>query len=101
MEGDPLSNLTNYQRLVGKLIYLTITRPDITYAVSIVSRFMHSPTVAHLNVVNRILRYLKGSTGCGILTSNNDHINIMGYTDANWAKNVIDRHSTTGYCTFV
>ncbi|CAL8997969.1 unnamed protein product, partial [Prunus brigantina] len=63
MEGEPLNNISHYQRLVGKLIYLTITRPDITYAVSLVSQFMHSPTMAHLNVVKRILRYLKGSAG--------------------------------------
>ena len=63
LTGEPLSDISYYQRLVGKLIYLTITRPDITYAVSLVSQFMHAPTEAHLNVVKRILRYLKGSIG--------------------------------------
>ncbi|CAL9022379.1 unnamed protein product [Prunus brigantina] len=101
MEGEPLNNISHYQRLVGKLIYLTITRLDITYAVSLVSQFMHSPTMAHLNVVKRILRYLKGSAGRGILMKKNDTTQIMGYTDADWAGNAIDRKSTTGYCTFV
>ncbi|CAL8991218.1 unnamed protein product, partial [Prunus brigantina] len=68
MEGEPLNDIRYYQRLVGKLIYLTITRPDITYAVSIVSQFMHSPTILHLNVVKRILRYLKGSVGRNLVT---------------------------------
>ncbi|KAL6278328.1 hypothetical protein ACE6H2_021929 [Prunus campanulata] len=101
MEGEPLRDIRYYQRLVGKLIYLTITRPDITYAVSIVSQFMHSPTMLHLNVVKRILRYLKGSVGCGILMRKNDNAQILGYTDADWAGNFLDRKSTTGYCTFV
>ncbi|BBN70430.1 Seven transmembrane MLO family protein [Prunus dulcis] len=101
LEGEPLSNISHYQRLVGKLIYLTITRPDITYAVSLVSQFMHAPTEAHLNVVKRILRYLKGSIGRGIIMKNNGHTQIMAYTDADWAGNAIDRKSTTGYCTFV
>ncbi|KAM1792893.1 hypothetical protein ACFX12_036703 [Malus domestica] len=101
MYGEALHNVSYYQRLVGKLIYLTITRPDITYAVGIVSQFMHSPTVDHLNIVKRILRYLKGSIGRGILMQNNQSTSISGYTDADWAGNAIDRRSTTGYCTFV
>ncbi|XP_068326019.1 uncharacterized mitochondrial protein AtMg00810-like [Pyrus communis] len=101
MGGTPLSNISAYQRLVGKLIYLTITRPDISYAVSIVSQFMHIPSVDHLNLVKRILRYLKGSVGRGILMTKNDHTHIMGYCDADWAGNAIDCKSTSGYCTFV
>ena len=56
VSSEPLLDVCSYQRLVGKLIYLTITRPDITYAVSIVSQFMHSPSMAHLHIVKRILR---------------------------------------------
>ncbi|KAB2625777.1 hypothetical protein D8674_017437 [Pyrus ussuriensis x Pyrus communis] len=99
--GTPLSDISLYQRLVGKLIYLTITRPDISHSVSIASQFMHSPTIEHLNLVKRILRYLKGSVGRGILMAKNDNTQIMGYCDADWAGNAIDRKSTTGYCTFV
>ena len=101
MDGEALHNVSYYQRLVGKLIYLTITRPDITYAVGIVSQFMHSPTVDHLNVVKQILHYLKGSIGRGIFMQNNQSTSISGYTNADWAGNAIDRRSTTGYCTFV
>ncbi|KAM1815735.1 hypothetical protein ACFX12_000216 [Malus domestica] len=99
--GTSLSDISLYQRLVGKLIYLTITRPDISHSVSIASQFMHSPTIEHLNLVKRILRYLKGSVGRGILMAKNDNTQIMGYCDADWAGNAIDRKSTTGYCTFV
>lgn len=60
---DLVPNLSYYQMMVGKLIYLNITRPNISYVVSIISQFMHSPTMAHLKIVHRILRYLKGSVG--------------------------------------
>ncbi|CAL2240436.1 unnamed protein product [Prunus armeniaca] len=101
LEGTPLTNISYYQRLVGKLIYLTITRPDITYSVSIASQLMQSPTVKHLNLVKRILRYLKGSVGRDIIMKKNENTQIIGYCDADWAGNAIDRKSTTGYCTFV
>ncbi|KAM2954379.1 hypothetical protein FF1_032665 [Malus domestica] len=101
IDGEAMHDVSYYQRLVGKLIYLTITRPDITYAVSLASQFMHSPTVDHLNLVKRILRYLKGSIGQGITMHNNQSTVISGYTDADWAGNAIDRKSITGYCTFV
>ena len=58
-----MHDVSYYQRLVRKLSYLTITHPDITYAVRLSSQFMHSPTVNHLNIVKRILQYLKGSIG--------------------------------------
>jgi hypothetical protein len=100
-EGEPLSDISMYQRLVGKLIYLTITRPDITYAVSLVSQFMHSPTSLHLTIVKRILRYLKGTVTKGILMKNNGHFKLEGFSDSDWAGNAIDRKSTTGFCTFI
>ncbi|CAN6704554.1 unnamed protein product [Malus baccata var. baccata] len=99
--SEALSDITKYQRLVGKLIYLTITHPDISYALSIVSQFMHAPTLAHMQIVKRILHYLKGSIGRGLLMTKNDSTTIMGYTDADWAGNSLDRKSTTGFCTFV
>ena len=99
--SEPMSNPCFYQRIVGKLIYLTITRPDITYSVSLISQFMHSPTLLHWEILKRILRYLKGSVGRGILMRNHGSHHIMAYTDADWAGNALDRKSTTGFCTFV
>ncbi|XP_022851795.1 uncharacterized protein LOC111373495 [Olea europaea var. sylvestris] len=90
-----------YQRLVGKLIYLSHTRPDIAYAISVVSQFMHCLSEDHMDAVIRILRYLKGSSGKGIIFSKNHHLRIDGYTDADWAGNISDRRSTSGYFTFV
>ncbi|KAM2243723.1 hypothetical protein ACFX1S_010508 [Malus domestica] len=101
LKCTPLTYITHYQRLVGKLIYLIITRPDITYSVSLVSQLMHSPTLEHLTLVKRILRYLKGSVGRGIIMRKNDNTQVVGYCDDDWAGNTIDRKSTSGYCTFV
>ena len=62
---------------------------------------MHAPTVYHLCLVKRILRYLKGTIGRRIVMSRNGHTNIMGYSDSDWAGNALDRRSTTSYCMFV
>ena len=91
-----------YQRLVGRLMYLAHTRPDLAYALSIVSQFMHNPGEQHMNAVMRILRYLKSAPGKGILfTKNIDCQSVEAYTDADWAGAVDDRRSTSGYFTFV
>ncbi|KAJ7961445.1 Retrovirus-related Pol polyprotein from transposon TNT 1-94 [Quillaja saponaria] len=90
-----------YQRLVGRLIYLSHTRPDIAYAVSVVSQFMHDPRSDHLDAVHRILRYLKSAPGKGLLFENNRSLKLEAYTDADWAGSLDDRRSTSGYCTFV
>ena len=98
--GDPV-NKESYQKLVGKLIYLCHTRPDISYAVSVVSRYMHDPRSGHLDAVNRILKYLKGSPGKGLMFKSHGHLNVEGYCDADWASSLDDRRSTSGYCVFV
>jgi hypothetical protein len=90
-----------YQRLVGRLIYLAHTRPDVSYAVGVVSQFMHDPRTPHLDAVYRILRYLKSAPGKGILFSNHGHFRLEAFTDADWAGSVDDRRSTSGYCTFL
>ena len=72
-----------YQRLVGRLIYLAHTRPDLAYALSIVSQFMHNPEEQHMNAVMRILRYLKSAPGKDILFTKNVDCQIVdGYSDA-------------------
>ena len=91
----------NYQRLVGRLIYLSHTRPDIAYAVSTVSQFMHSPRQSHLDAVFRILRYLKSAPGKGLMFSKNNHLQVEAYSDSDYGSSVVDRRSTSGYCTFV
>ena len=72
-EGETFEDPERYRRLFGKLNYLTVTRPDITHLVSVVSQYMSSPTVDHWAVVVQILCYLKGALGHGILYSNHGH----------------------------
>ena len=100
-DGELVDDPELYRRLVGKLIYLTITRPDISYAVSIVSQFMTCPRVSHMEAVVRILKYLKNAPGRGLLYKASGHLRIEGYTDSDWAGSPADRRSTTGYCTFI
>ena len=95
------TNKERYQRLVGKLIYLSHTRPDIAYGVSIVSQFMHNPSEEHMTAVIRILCYLKSSPDRGLMFFKNNHLRIDGYTDADWAGSKSDRKSTSEYFTFV
>ena len=91
-----------YQRLVGRLMYLAHTRPDLAYALSIVSQSMHNLTEQHMNAIMHILRYLKSAPGKGILfTKNVDCQSVDAYSDADWAGAIDDRRSISGYSTFV
>ncbi|KAL5787126.1 hypothetical protein ACOSP7_004075 [Xanthoceras sorbifolium] len=99
-EGDPIDK-ENYQRLVGKLIYLSHTTPDIAFAVSLVSQFMHVPCQGHLDAVYRILRYLKRTPGKGLFFAKTNDRKIRAFTDADWAGSIDDRKSTSGHCTLL
>mgnify|MGYP003702608909 CR=1 FL=1 len=90
-----------YQRLVGRLIYLSHTRPDIAYAVRIVRQLMYDPRAPHLDVVYSILSYLKSAPGKGILFSKHGHLRLEAFIDADWAGSIDDRRSTSGYCAFM
>ncbi|XP_059654522.1 secreted RxLR effector protein 161-like [Cornus florida] len=74
---------------------------DIAYAVSVVSQFMRNPKESHLKAVYRILQYLKGTLGRGILFKKGEGLTLEAYTDADYAVSVINRRSTSGYCTFL
>jgi len=86
---------------VGKLNYLTLTRPDISFPVSTVSQFLNSPCDSHWNAVVRILKYIKRAPGKGLVFTDRSHTNIVGYSDADWKGDASDRRSTSGYCIFV
>lgn len=75
------TNKRRYQRLVGKLIYLSHTRPDIAYAASIVSQYIHNPGENNMDAVIQILRYLKFFAGKGLMFTKNKHLLIEGFTD--------------------
>ena len=100
-QGELLSNPERYHRLVGKLNYITITRPDISFAVSVLGQFMKDPRLPHWEAVIRIVRYLKAYPSRGLLYKANGHLRVEAYTDANCAGSPSDRKSTTGYCIFL
>ncbi|XP_038881611.1 uncharacterized mitochondrial protein AtMg00810-like [Benincasa hispida] len=94
-------NKERYQRLVGKLIYLSHTRPNISCEVGVVSQFMQAPCEDHTTTTKCILPYLKGTLGKGLMFKKTDKRFVEAYTDSDWASFVIDKKSTSGYYTFV
>ena len=100
-DGTLLKDATLYRQLVGSLVYLTVTRPDIAYAVHLVSQFMAAPRTTHYAAVLRILRYIKGTLFQGLHFPFNSSLELEGYSDSDWAGNLTSRHSTTGYCFFL
>ncbi|GKF01687.1 hypothetical protein Tco_0028610, partial [Tanacetum coccineum] len=93
-----LDNITEYQKLIGKLIYLTHTRPDISYSIHCLSRFMHKPLRYHLRIALRVLRYLKGNPGKGVHIVRQPKSSLEAFVDADWAKCLITRKSVIGFC---
>ena len=86
-----------YQRLVGRLLYLTLTRPDISYAVQSLSQFMQAPKVSHMNAAIRVVKYVKQSPGFGILLTTQSTESLQAYCDDDWGSCANSRRSITGY----
>ncbi|KAL0293379.1 UNVERIFIED_CONTAM: Retrovirus-related Pol polyprotein from transposon RE1 [Sesamum radiatum] len=86
-----------YRSLIGSLLYLTATRPDIMFATSLLSRFMQSPSQVHYGAAKRILRYLQGTKDFGIWYKSTNDAKLVGYTDSDWAGSADDMKSTSGY----
>src|SRR5512144_1559420 len=90
-----------YCRLVGKLIFLVVTRPDISYAVSVLSQFMQAPRTIHLEGVYRVLAYIKRAPGKGLLYRRQGHLRVEAFSDSGFAGDKEDRKSHGGYATYV
>ena len=95
-EGDPKIEVGSYQRLIGKLLYLSHTQPDISYTVN--AQFMHSPQRSHYQAALRVLRYLKRTVGLGLTFKKTGKLDLLISTDSDFSGSLIDRRSTTGYC---
>ena len=97
-----LVNSTNFRSLIGSLRYLMNTRPDITYCVSYLSRFMDKPSSEHLAEAKRILRYLKGTVNFSVSYKKGDRdMKITGFSDSDFAGDINDRKSTSGQIFFL
>lgn len=94
-------NPTYFRSLAGKLQYLTLTRPDIQFAVNFISQKMHALTVSDLNLLKRVLRYIKGTVKMGISFSKNTDFVIWAYSDSNWVGCPVTGRSTAGCCTYL
>ncbi|KAM1612371.1 hypothetical protein ACFX13_001090 [Malus domestica] len=88
---------TVYRQMVGNLMYLTATRPDLMFVVSLISRYMERPTEEHLQVAKKVLRYVKGTVDLGIFYKKGGTEELTGYTDSDYAGDQDDRKSTSGY----
>lgn len=93
-------NITKFQKLMGKFIYLTVTRSYISYVVQVLSQYMHKPHKSHLNVAFRLLQYLKDCPRKGVLFSKSNSFNLVGYVDVDWAKCLSTRMSITSYLAY-
>ena len=94
--GGKKVDATLYKQIVGSLMYLTTTRPDIMHAVSLVSCYMESPTEVHLHATKRILRYLNGTIDYGLFYKKGVKSGLLGFSDSDYAGDPNDRKSTSG-----
>ena len=92
---------TFFRSIVGALQYVTITRPELSFVVNHVCQYMHKPQQSHWKAVKRILRYLAGTSSHGLLLCSSPSYSIIGFSDSDWATDLDDRKSTTGYCIFL
>ena len=100
-EGDPLEDATLYKSTIGALLYLSLTRPDITFTVNKLSQYLHCPTSLHRQSVKRLLRYLKQTIHFGLQLKHSRFRSLQAYFDVDWAGCHDDRHSTGGFCVFL
>ncbi|XP_019056312.1 PREDICTED: uncharacterized protein LOC109116040 [Tarenaya hassleriana] len=99
--GDLLIDVTHYRKLIGKLIYLSVTRPDISYVVQKLNQFMSKPRSDHLTHAHRVLRYLKGVSTQGLFYPADSSVRLSGYKNVDWAVCPDSRRSVIGFCIFI
>ena len=88
--------VTHYRQIIGSLMYLTNTRPNICFAVNTLSQFLDQPRRVHLVAAKHVMRYLKGTIDFGLYYDGSHEYRLYGYTDADWAGSISDRKSTSG-----
>ena len=99
--GKLLLDASQYRKLIGRLLYLTLTRPDITYAVHRLSQFLIEPREPHMLAVNRVLQYLKGTPSRGLFFSSSSSVQVKAFCDADWVGCPDSKRSIIGYSVFL
>ena len=100
-ENGVLVDLTLYRSMIGNLLYLTASRPDIAFSVGVCARYQANSKKSHVGAVKWIIRYVNGTADYGIWFSKDTNSSIAGYSDADWAGNADDRKSTSGGCFYL
>jgi hypothetical protein len=100
-DGEPIDDAQTYRSLAGALQYLTVTRPDLAFAVQQACLHMHDPRTPHLTLLKRILRYVRGTATLGLHIRASSELSMTAYSDADWAGCPNTRRSTSGFCVFL
>lgn len=100
-DGTPLENPTEYRALVGSLQYLSLTRPDVAFAVNRLSQYMHKPTNVHYAALKRLLRYLNGTSHHGLVIHRNSPLQLHAFCDADWDGDRDSYVYTSGYIVYL
>jgi len=99
--AEKLQNSKSYRRLIRKLLYMTNTRPDITFGVHLLSQFLQEPIIHHQQVIQHVLRYIKGNPAKGLFFSANNKMQVKTFSDSDWTSCPETRQSTIGYYIFL
>ncbi|XP_019179218.1 PREDICTED: uncharacterized protein LOC109174435 [Ipomoea nil] len=99
-DGELLTDIGSYRRLVSRLLYLTATRPDIAYVVQQLSQFVDAPTNKHISAAHHVLRCIKRAPGQGIFYPKGEALQLNMFSDSDWATCSETRRSITGFCIF-
>ena len=94
-------DVTLYRSMIGCLLYLTASWPDIAFSVGVCSRFQYNPKVSHFNAVKRIIKYVGGTCDYELFYSKESNLSLVGFSDSDWAGNADDGKSTTDGCFYV
>ena len=101
---DPSGQLVDislYRSMIGCLLYLTASHPDISFSVGVCARFQANPKMSHLTIVKRIIKYVSGTSDFGLFYSQGSNVSLAGYSDTDWVGNADNRKSTIGGCFYV
>ncbi len=104
LDSDASGNMVDqklYRSMIGSLLYVTASRPDVMFSVCLCARFQSSPRESHLTATKRILRYLKSTPNVGLWYPKGSNFELIGYSDSDYAGCKVDRRSTSGTCQFL